>query len=95
MALCTEEPNETGSKMLSVYSGSSFFSVAESDLIGLNIRLSDKQALWKPANPYEMFCLIGAGCTNDDRFDNLCDDAIGREKYEGYLEAWKRSRHDC
>jgi hypothetical protein len=92
MALCTEEPNETGFRMLNVYSGSSFFSAAESDSIGLNIRLPDEQALWKPANPYETFCLIAAGCTDDDRFDNLCDEAIGRKKYVEYFEAWERSR---
>ena len=48
--------------------------------------------MWKPSNPYETFCQIAAGCTQDDHFDHFCSYAVGKATYEDYYKIWERPR---
>jgi hypothetical protein len=77
--------------IINVFSNSSLFSTSDMTASD-NIQLPKFQTVFKPATPYETFCLAAAGCVSDDRFDHLCDVAVGREKYMRYFDRWKRPR---
>jgi hypothetical protein len=74
-----------------VYSDSSFFSMIELQT-NQNVYLPSYQSYVKPANPYETFCHIAAGCVMDDRYDHLCSAAVGGHVYVDYFKKWGRER---
>jgi hypothetical protein len=76
---------------VNVYSSGSLFTMQEDGTVQ-NVFLPQYQSLWKPANPYETFCVIAAGCVVDDRYDQLCGSAVGDEKYVEYFRKWNRNR---
>jgi hypothetical protein len=79
-------------KTINVYSDNSLFSVLE-DSVTLNVRLPPAQSVFKPATPYETFCLIIAGCSVTDEFDGICTQLIGAQKFTQFFELWFRPRN--
>jgi hypothetical protein len=79
--------------LLNVYSGTSLLSMPEEAVKG-NLMLPDVQSIWKPANIYETFCILAAGCVTDDSFDHLCGETVGMDKYLWYFDSWGRTRFD-
>jgi hypothetical protein len=41
---------------------------------------------WVPRNPYQTFCFSVAACTYDNRFDTICNDILGKDRF---AEIWK------
>jgi hypothetical protein len=85
------DPHYTTPRTTNVYSDRSIFSMIEHDTIQ-NLHLPSYQSYIKPANPYETFCHIAAGCVMDDRYDHLCSSAVGEKMYLDYFEKWRRER---
>jgi hypothetical protein len=79
--------------MVNELSGPSVFAMEDS-LAKWNYRMPDWQKWWKPANPYETFCLLAAGCVADDRYDHICNESVGNEQYRNYFTSWHRKRTD-
>jgi hypothetical protein len=79
--------------IVNVFSDTSLFSMTDVNVTD-NIKLPGFQSVARPANPYETFCLIAAGCVRDDTFDHLCTEAIGEQQFKTYFEGWRRSRID-
>jgi hypothetical protein len=80
-----------GYRMVNAFSGSTFFSAHE-DNISMNVRFPNYQSYVKPANPYETFCMMAAGCLDTDRVDQLCATAVGADLYMSYFRRWSRER---
>jgi hypothetical protein len=74
-------------------SGTSLFAM-DDEMSMWNYRMPDWQHWWKPANPYETFCLVAAGCVNDNRYDHLCDVSVGLSRYKEFFASWNRKRTD-
>jgi hypothetical protein len=72
-------------------SGSSVFAMDDT-LAKWNYRIPDWQKWWRPASPYDTFCLLAAGCVHDDRYDALCSAAVGKEQYRDFFTSWNRNR---
>jgi hypothetical protein len=72
-------------------SGSSVFAMDDT-LAKWNYRLPDWQQWWKPATPYDTFCLLAAGCVYDNRYDAICNASVGFDRYSQFFESWNRSR---
>jgi hypothetical protein len=79
--------------LLNVYSGTSVLSMPEEAAKG-NLKLPDVASIWKPADIYETFCIIAAGCVTDDSFDSLCSEVVGLDTYQWYFRSWGRPRLD-
>jgi hypothetical protein len=79
--------------LLNIYSGTSVLTMPEEAAKG-NLKLPDVQSMWSPANVYETFCIIAAGCVSDDTFDHLCDAIVGLDTYKYYFSTWGRYRFD-
>jgi hypothetical protein len=81
------------------YSVSNYFSgttlISMPDMLAkLNLEMPPFQKIWSPASPYETFCLLVAGCTTDNRFDQICDKVVGEERFKEHFRAWGRRRFD-
>jgi hypothetical protein len=74
-------------------SGNSIFAT-DDEMAKCNYHLPDWQKWWKPSNPYETFCLLAAGCVDDDRYDHICNLSVGAERYREYFASWNRKRFD-
>jgi hypothetical protein len=74
-------------------SGTSIFAT-DDEMAKWNYRMPDWQKWWKPSNPYETFCLLAAGCVDDDRYDHICNASVGAERYREYFASWNRERFD-
>jgi hypothetical protein len=74
-------------RLINEASGVSLFAMHD-DLSMWNYRIPDWQKWWKPANPYETFCLLVAGCTADDRYDAICNATVGAEQFQEYMSSW-------
>jgi hypothetical protein len=57
-----------------------------------NYRMPDWQGAWQAANPYDTFCLLAAGCVDDDRYDAICHTSVGAERYREFFASWNRNR---
>lgn len=78
-------------QILNFYSGNSFIASPQV-MPSVNVNIRGYQAFWKPANRYETFCLLAAGCVTDNWFDQLCAGVIGMDRCQGYFEDWKTPR---
>jgi hypothetical protein len=79
--------------LVNVFSGPSLLSMDEPVAKG-NHHMPDLQSLLKPANVFETFCLVAAGCVDTDELDHLCTEAVGFNNYQRYFRAWGRARFD-
>jgi hypothetical protein len=91
LQLFSDYYDDSSRRISNVYSAGSLFSMMEHGTIQ-NLYLPSYQSHIKPANPYETFCLIAAGCVIDDRYDHLCSSAIGEKVYLDYFKKWDRRR---
>jgi hypothetical protein len=80
-----------GFRLVNVFSDSSLFTASEAN-ISMNVHIPMYQSYFKPANPYETFCMLNAGCTFDDRADVLCSKIVGAGRYEHFFRQWGRDR---
>jgi hypothetical protein len=79
--------------ILNIYSGSSFMSMAEDGNIEND--LIDYSAFWlKYATPYDTMCYFAGACAVDSRFDKVCKDTVGWDKYQSFFTNWGRTRLD-
>jgi hypothetical protein len=75
-------------RLFNEISGSSMFAMHD-DFSMWNYRIPDWQKWWRPANPYETFCVLVAGCTIDDRYDHICNATVGPERFQEYIGSWR------
>ena len=68
-----------------------YHGVLEEEMIS-NVRLPKYQRLFKPANVYETFCLIAAGCTTTNEYDQFCSKTVGSSTFMSYFDTWNRTR---
>lgn len=78
-------------KIHNFFSGNSLFSFMEDETME-NVRLPDIQSFLKPANVYETFCLIAAGCTMSNQYDRFCSKTVGESTFLSYFDKWNRTR---
>jgi hypothetical protein len=86
-----KETEGSDARIINVESDDSIFAMTE-DVVASNMKIPTTQSFFKPANPYETFCLIAAACTTDDYYDTICDATIGMKKFKEYFNVWGRPR---
>jgi hypothetical protein len=86
----SEEEND---QVFNLYSPRSFFAHWEPGP-SHNVKLPVYQRFWKPANPYETFCVLAAACVTTNEFDDICNKAVTEPKYRTYFQVWHRDRFD-
>jgi hypothetical protein len=80
-----------GFRLVNVFSDDSLFSASEAN-ISMNVHVPKYQSYFKPANPYETFCMVNAACATDDRADLLCKRVVGAETYMLFFRQLGRER---
>ena len=78
--------------MINVYSPSQLFAQLGKKPT-MNIELPKWKGNLEYMNPYDVMCLIAAGCT-DGRYDGLCSSLIGMDEYLSLFSLWRRTRSD-
>jgi len=81
----------SGNEILNIHSDDSFFAFPEFGL-SQNVKLPTYHAFWAFVTPYQTFCVIAAGCADDDRYDHICTTMVGKCEYARYHEVWGRAR---
>jgi hypothetical protein len=87
-----QPPTEREYVIVNEASGDSIFAMDDT-IAKWNFRMPDWQKWWKPANAFDSFCLLAAGCVFDDRYDALCKPSVGAEEYRTFFESWSRERN--
>jgi hypothetical protein len=88
-----QRPESYEESIFNIYSGTTLLAMAEARA-KLNIVLPSWQELWAPATQEQTFCLLAAGCAEDDRYDSLCAKLVGTSRFRDYFESWGRPRTD-
>jgi hypothetical protein len=74
------------SRILNFYGDGSFYSRFDGSAL-VNNRIPEYgMTRWVPRNPFQNFCFIVAACTYDDRFDSMCNDVLGKDRF---ADVWK------
>ena len=80
-------------RMINIFSDFSLFSFHDSNAT-FNYEMPKYQSIFKPATSQETFCMVAAGCTTTDRYDDICKDLNSNthKTYAEYFRKWKRIR---
>jgi hypothetical protein len=74
------------SRIFNFYGDGSFYSLFDESAL-VNNRIPDYgMSAWVPRNPFQTFCFSVAACASDDRFDAICNDILGKDRF---AEIWK------
>lgn len=57
----------------------------------MNIELPKWKENLEYMNPYDVMCLIAAGCTVDGPYDGLCSSLIGMDEYLSLFSLWRKT----
>lgn len=82
-----------GSKMINLYSPSRVVTQEEKGAT-MNIKLPKYKNNFENFNPYELTCMMAAGCAVDARYDGFCDAVMGMDNYIDLFHYWGRRRSD-
>jgi hypothetical protein len=88
----TNEVDSRLSRILNFHGVDSIY--AQSDDMALMNHRIPKYGLSNliPPNPFETFCFTAAACGMDDRFDTLCNDVLGEERFSSIWTDLRRWR---
>jgi hypothetical protein len=91
--------NHTGdeknrSRVVNFFGDGSIYALPD-DTTLINYRIPDYRVTkWLPRNPFQTFCFTVAACSNDARFDSLCNDVLGKERFTDIWKSLGRLRID-
>ena len=74
--------------MINIYSESSFLGSFDSSIRN-NLKLPKLSKMFNTINQIDTFCLISAKCALNDKYLNICNELIGNNTYQEFLNFFK------